>query len=380
MPIISSIQTPNGFDRADGIDSNRGTFTPSNAIRVRSANGATDVANIQLEEDVDSPTIERGEQATITHRFKMSWNEAKTQITFLGKGTLLADAENNITKVLSTMIQYQRGGYAIMTVVAESVSFDSPPDQFQIIPVELGVNITKHPRYFYAFLGAGAGSVTEQQNQMVIRLLQDYFENTNATYRDALIKMLSASTSTEAGVGSQPPVAKPKSETVAGVFTATDRVAGTALAKRAALEIIQKYWRNEETPYLIGYQITWSAFHFRPPYLNPGGYIENPMSGTAWPMAVPEYFISPAYPPSYSNTIFDYLDNINPQCYSADGTFGGGVNISWLRKADQMEEQRTWFKVDRTWIGSAVGFWDTDLYNNKERPTSPDHYRLTKIT
>ena len=150
------------------------------------------------------------------------------------------------------------------------------------------------------------------------------------------------------------------------------------LAAAAALEIMQKIWRMEDTPYVVGWQITWSEYSFRPPSLNPGGYIENP--STANP-PLPDYFSSTSYPPSSStaNSIFYKMAQYNPQCYSANGQYGGSTSISWLRKADEMEYQRTWFKVTRTWIGAPLGAWDGDLYGQKQRPTFATDYTQMKF-
>jgi hypothetical protein len=361
-----------GFDRADGLGGRLGTPDPAGAIAADSGGlTGTVEAVATIEEDVDSPTIERAEQGTISHQFRMSWAEAKFRIQLLGRGFVREDSNGNVVKLLSSSIQHQKLGLATLKTVDESISFDSPPDQFQIVPVELGVNIIKHPRYFYAFLGAGQGSLTEQRNQMVIRLLQNYFENTTAAYRDALTSLIFDSLGADAGSGDEQPPLPTTFKSTRVDFASGAKVSGTDMAKRAALEIIQKYWRGEETPYVIGYQIDWASFYFRPPYLNPGGYIENPMTD-AVPL-LPDYFWSPDYPPS-SNTIFDALDSVNPQCYSATGLPGGGVNISWLRKADQIDYERTWMKITRTWIGSPVGFWDTELYSAQERPQSASDY------
>lgn len=364
-----------GFDRGDGLAGRLGTPTPEGAILVQSANGATTVPEIAIEEYPDSPEIERAEQATITHRFRMSWEECLSRINFLGRGNTYQDSYGNLYLVLSAKIQHEEGGTGTLTVVSEAKSFDSPPDDFSIVPVELGINIIKHPRYFYAFLGEGYGSVTEQQNQMVIRLLQDYFENTSAVYRDAIIKLLDASKGANAGNGTQPP--EPTGvNTVAGFYPATALVAGTDMAKRAAAEIVMKYWRGEETPYIVGWQITWSQYYFRPPYMNAGGIMENPIT-EAVPQ-LPEYFYSAAFPPDGNDTILDFVAWWNPQSYSDDGTSNGDLSISWLRKADEVEFQRTWFKITRTWIGSPVGFWDYQLYTQNNRPSSPDDYLYVK--
>ena len=366
---------PLGFDRADGNAGRVGTPSPFGAVQADS-NGLTgNVADVVLniEEATDSPTIERAEQGTVTHKFILSWEEAKVRIQFLGRGTVREDSFGNVFKVLSASIQYGVPAVemATLTVVEESLSFDSPPDQFKIMPVELGINIIKHPRYYYAFLGDGPGSVTEAQNQMVIRMLQNYFENTSAAYRDSLTALMTASRGSDAGAGAAQPPAPTTFSKTSVVFEVGAKIAGSDMAKRAALEIIQKYWRGEETPYIVGYQIEWSSFYFRPPFLNPGGYVENPMTEAA--PALPDYFWSPDYPPS-SVTIFDALAAINPQSYSVDGTPGGDVAISWLRRADEYEYERTWMKITRGWYGTPVGHWDAELHAAFMRPQVPTDY------
>jgi hypothetical protein len=359
-----------GLDRGDGIDGRIGTPTPVDAVTADGPDGSYGTVDevVPIEELPDSPTIERAEQATLTHKFRMPWTEAVERIKYLPRGLIREDSFGEVYKLLSSTVQYEKGGTGILTTVDESVSFDNPPDQFQITPVELGVNIMKHPRYFKAFLGDGQGSTTEQQNQMVIRLLQDYMENPSAPFRNAISTILQDSIRSDAGSGTQPPQAS------GGVFPSGALVSGTDMAKRAALEIIQKYWRGEETPYVVGYQITWSSFYFRPPYLNPGGYIEDPIY-EASPL-LPDYFWSPDFPPT-SATVFDLLDDVNPQGYSTSGLPGGGVSISWLRKADELDYERTWFKVTRTWIGSTLGHWDTELYSSSFRPQVPGDYLQT---
>lgn len=368
-------ELPSGFNRGDGLEGRIGTPTPKSARIVQSSDAEGNPSSeIVTEEFEDSPEIERAEQATLTHRMKIDWNEAVTQISGLGRGTVKFDSYGNVTKILSSKIQHNKGGWATLTVTAEGVSFDTPPDQFSITPVELGINILKHPRYFYAFLGPnGYGSTEEVLNQYIIRFLQDYFENPNAVFRTALTNLIFRSIGTQAGVGTQPPKGfpNPGGNDWTKVFGTGSKIRGTDIAKRAALEIIHKFWRGEENPYVIGYQINHSFFSFRPPFMNPGGYIEDPIY-QANPQ-LPDYFWSPDYPPS-ARTIFDDIIKINPQCYSSNGKSNGQLLISWLRKADQMEEQRTWFKLDRTWIGSPVGFWDSQLNTKLERPTTAALY------
>lgn len=358
------MELPNGLNWADGLEGRLGTATPAAVIKVQSGNGATDVEDISIEELDDSPEIERAEQATITHRFTMAWNEALTRLQFLGRGTLLEDDYGNITKILSATVKRQKPNTALLTIVAEGVNFDSPPDEFQITPVELNINIIKHPRYFYAFLGDGQGSDTEKVNQMVIRFLQDYMENPNSEFRNAIARLIKASIGSQGTPGDTAPDWR-------GTAFSAGTISGTDLAKRAALEIIQKYWRGEETPYIVGYQISWSSYYFRPQDLDPGGRVEDPIT-QATPQ-LPDYFWSPDFPPSAA-TIFDLLAAFNPQCYSDDGTATGNTTISWLREADVLDYQRTWFKVTRSWKASPVGFWDNELYNRDSRPALPKDY------
>jgi len=343
-----------GFSWEDGLNGHGGTPTPDGAIRVQSGGGITAVDDVITEEAPDSPEIERANQATMTATKSMSWLEAKNQIQYYGLGTIVEDEFGNIFKVLSARIKRVKPSMATMTIVAESISFDVPVDEFSIQPVELGLNILKHPRYFYAFLGASADE--EARNQMVIRRLQDYMETTNSQKRDYMVKELKASIGFAGTAGADQPT-----------LSTTSQIAGTDWAKYAAMEIIQKYWRGEETPYIVGFDIKWSQYYFIPPFLIPGGFIEDPMT-EAVPQ-LPDYF----WQQPGGASIFDFIASSNPQCYSSDGTSGGALNISWLRRSDQIEYQRTWFKITRSWFGSPVGFWDPQLYGFQiTRPTADD--------
>jgi hypothetical protein len=304
-----------------------------------------------IEEFPDSPEIERAEQATIRHRFSLSWTDATTLIHGLGRGTFQTDSNGNLTRVLSARIAKRHGNTAEIEVVSEGVSFDSPPDEFDCQPVELGINIMKHPRYWYALKGANA--TDELQNQAVIRALQNYMDIPTFPSRNSIVLLIKNSLGHPDGLDadSNPTLLK-----------------GTDLAKAAALEIIQKIWRNEETPYVVGLMATWSVYYWLPPDLNLGGYVEDPIT-QANPQ-IPDYF----WVDKDGFEITSQIAALNPQCYSSDGTAGGDVNISWLRKADQLHYNRTWFKLDRIWIGSPVGFWDPQLYTQGARPTVATDY------
>jgi hypothetical protein len=145
-----------------------------------------------------------------------------------------------------------------------------------------------------------------------------------------------------------------------------------AIALGAAQEIIMKLWRLEDTPLLNGFEITWSEYYFRPPPINGGSYIENPAAATP---PLPDYFLSTAYPPNSVNTIFDNMAQWNPQCFSSTGNANGSVNISWLRDADSIEYQRTWFKVTRKWLGAPIGAWDAEIYTTESRPKYATDYQ-----
>lgn len=368
-----------GFDRADGVPITVGgqtltigTPTPANSINVASSNGASSLDNIQVEEDPNSPEIERAEQATFTHTFTMSWGQAINELTYLNRGSIWQDSNGLWFKVLSTRLSRIRPGYARLVVTSESISFDSPPDEFQIIPVELGINILKHPRYFTALFGSGYSSATAQTNQTIIRLLQDYMANTDYAFRTAVSDLFKDSL---AGGGTPGyPTYNKKTES----FPAGTKITGTEMGLAAALEIVQKWWLGIETPYIIGYQITWASYHFRPPYLHPGGIIEDPTTATP---QLPDYFWAyPANPAErfemgrVNGTIFDWIASYNPQCYSSDGTIDGDPVISWLRKADEIEYARTWFRVTRTWLGAPIGHWDYDIFSGGERPQNKDQF------
>lgn len=369
-----------GQDRADGLNGRLGTATPAEAIRVQSGGATIDLDDLELQEDPGSPTIERGEQMTVRKTFRGPWTMVRYYLQFLYRGLVVMDSgEVNFGDpayylILSAEAQHEEGGMGVLNLVMECKSTDSPPDDFSFTPVELGINILKHPRYFYAFFGDGYGSTTEQRNQMVIRLLQDYFENPSANFRTAIVELLSASMGDEDGTGPQPPDWDRRTETYPEVSAGVAAlVSGTDLAKAAALEIVQKYWRGEETPYVVGFEVSHTRFFFTEPHYNPGGYIEDPFTDGQ----IPDFFTSTVWPPDPVQNFLDLIAELNPQVYSSDGTPAGAANISWLRKADQIVFQRTWFAQTRTWIGSAVGFWDTDFYNQNNRPTVPADYRTT---
>jgi len=356
-----------------------GTPQPAGDLIVAGDDNGTNV-----QENPDSPEIERAEQATFMHKFKTTWQNACSFLTVLGRGTFVQDSGfyasssggGTIWRVLSSKIQAIRGGYAELSVTAESISFDSPPDDYQMIPVELGIDIIKHPRYFYALYPSGSDftdlvgvaptqATRAQVKQSIIRAIQTYRDSPyfpqagqvtlNGIVQNSIVNYF---------ISSLIPTILPPSSSESQIDVSGD--AGCLLAIAAAGEIIQKLWNNIDSPYMPGFQVTLKQYFFRPVFENPGGYIESPVG------IVPDYFISPSQ--SGPDTIFDQMAAINPQCFSNDGTSTGTVNISWLRKADEVVYQRTWFEVTSTWIGSPIGHWDLQIYQNGHRPTSPSDY------
>lgn len=415
-PIVDNLA--HGFDRNDGTGGKGGTPTKAGQINVHTANGVVIVSDIPVEELEDSPIIERAEQCTATHHFRMSDVEATNRLNIYSRGALLSDSYGNYFRVLCTTKQRQKAGKALLSVVSESISFDVPPDEYNLKPVKLGLDIMKHPRYFYALMPTnqipdftGTNDTNDQINakQTIIRAIQAYRENpvlpTSSNINnmvgqlhDQIQANLSSGRFTitrtnpnfkpsfkqtnpiDVGAsGGSPPITatvngRPNPATYFYYVDTnlSDPNGKIVLALAAAKELIGKLWRMEDSPPVNGLELTWSEYYFRPPWLNLGGYVENPVTATP---GFPDYFYSTAYPPNSSQTIFDRLSYYNPQCYAVDGQYGGPVRISWLRDADDHDFQRTWFKITRRWLGAPIGAWDADINSSGNRPTLPAHYR-----
>jgi hypothetical protein len=419
-------EVPSTFDRADGLDGHEGIATPAGAIFINDNGTKFDITDpdyaLKLREACTSPEIERAEQATITHTFLTDYNEAITRLTTLGRGTLLVSDDGDVTRVLSAKIQRERGGFATLIVVCESVSFDNPPDEFDIQPVELGIHIIKHPRYFHALnpastdatnfvtIGTDAEASLSDIKQSIIRAIQAYMDaplypseyNINGYFQTNILAQLAGTTidvpvpnpnfipgvtvaPTQTWNGNMnvttglPDVENPDANSQFYIVAVPSNDPGILLAKAAAREIIEKIWRQEEQPYIVGYQMIHTSYWFRPPDIHPGGVLDDPVFGGVTP--VPDYFLSTAYPPDMGYTLFDFLPTLNPQCYSvsgsppnARGVYGTDYQISWLRKADTIDYQRTWFKLTRTWMGAPIGVWDPQLYFKGKRPSKPSDY------
>ncbi len=442
---LQTVAIRSGISRNDGTN---GLGTPSLAgqIVVNTTFGPTnDVDELPTQEMDDSPIFEWAEQCTVTHRYKGSYDNCIGIGAIYQRGTLVTDDFNNYYRVLSATAQYGGGGGAnsLLTIVCESVSFDVPPDQFNIRPVKLGLDIMKHPRYYYNLMPTnqmpnytGINDTNAQivAKQAIIRAIQAYRENpfipttnninnmvgllhdtvmTNfcsgtftvtlsnpnfnsalpATPQDPIGKLYSGSPYPPAATSGSP-TPNPATYCLSFNTSLSDPNNKVTLALAAAQELIGKLWRMEDSPLINGVEMEHTEFWFRPPPLNLGGYIEdpfgnNPQTGikTASPV-VPDYFYSTSNPPNqnFSDSIFAALSTFNPQCYATNGQFNGPVSISWLRDADVMEFDRTWFRVTRKWLGAPVGCWDMDIYAAilsafpGNRPNQVNEYRNLLLT
>jgi hypothetical protein len=419
VPQFDESMLPTGYDRAGDGTTVWGTPSSALGIIVDSADGP---GLISTEELPDSPEIERAEQTTVTHRFMCSPTDAWTWSETLYRGVVMADSSGNLVKVLSSKIQAQKGGSYLVTVIGEFLNLDVPPDEFDLSTTQLNIDILKHPRYFFALNPEAENNTIEIQlgdffyypsissvQQSIIRSIQTYrdspffpsADNINGLIQNNIWSQLNGNSidvnlpneNFDDTLAPVDPVrlteTTPSSEANCRYFIISVPADDPKIkmAQAAANEIIQKIWRCEDTPYIAGYQITWSSFSTISPSINPGGYIEDPYDAgninqvTGEVVAVsspelPDYFYSSTYPANPSKTIFDDLPVLNPTCYSDDGTENGNYSISWLRQADTVHFDRTFYKITRTWIGSPVGHWDADLYSQYNRPTSAEDYNI----
>ncbi len=334
---------PNGIDRADGTSTAYGvlpgTPDPPAAIMMIGNDSSGNpfavnkagLANF-FEEYPDSPTIERSEQATITHRFVCDESTGIDMITTFGRGTILTDSFLNSTKVLTTTLTHNRGGFYTFTMVSEGLTFDNPPDLFSIEIVELNPAAEKHPRY----------SDLSYQDRYTVR-------NANITDASDLSTQYESVISTFTGgpSGSNPGAAQ---------------FPGPPVPRNQyneAKELLLKLHKGEDSFYLPGYKISWSQYFWSPQPLNAGGFIEDPIgSGTLpfyfWSLNGSEDPGSQTQPGIFSNSWFADLAAANPTIF--------GTGISWLRLADSVDYERTWYKITHTWQGGPLGQWDQQWY------------------
>ena len=314
---LPSTFIPNGLDWADALAGRPGTPTPDDAV-------ITLPSDLFFEENSDSPEVELGEQGTIQHRFTCDYNTGVLFLQFLNRGVYLQDSFGNITRILSTRLVKLKGNRGSLTITAESISFDNPPDDFRVEVQELNPALEKHPRY--AFLPT---TVRLAVNQAVTAAqTQGQLEAQNF--------LLNINTRT-----TPPPVG-----------------ATWEQVQQAATELMTKRFIGEDVFYLPGFKIYWSKYFWLPPAQNPGGYIEDPIAQGG----LPAFFWSVDGTES-GLSIFDLFSDINPQFYDN--------GISWFRLADTVDYQRTWYKLNHSWIGAPFAHWDAQLYTNDPSPYPP---------
>lgn len=318
---------PNGLDWADGLDGRPGQATPEEARVVRGGNGD----GTWFEESPDSPDIERGEQATIRHTYFCDYDiSGIALIGAIGRGTVLIDSFGNETRVLTADLTRMKGNEAKFVVTAESISFDTPPDEFDLDPTEINPEIEKHPKYI-PIMGDGQSRYPYNENST-----GGVIDSTLLTGPRIVEIAKSAANAASQGQGTE----------------SLDQLNSTGVPDASvlalALDLYKRFLRGETTFYLDGLTLTWSVFFWSVPGLDAGGYIQDPITEGS----LPDYFW--LVNADTGEQIFDTTLLTNPDIWAS--------GISWLRKSDKINYSRTWFKLTRTWIGAPLGHWDAGIY------------------
>ena len=382
-----------------------------------------------LQEQPNSPRLERAEQCTCEHSIRIDKARGELYWANLPRGTVVSDTGANIWRVLSCDYTRESDLFVVLHYVMESLSFDSPPDDFDLAEVSLDLFIVKHPRYWrwlspytsdatQVILGSNALAVSTLTTikETIIRIIQNYIESpfypTQLMTQNYLqANIIDGFNNGNFQVPVTNPAFKPGTTNVSPVSWDGNTAPPTAncpyflvpvtvawqndnptrgpihMAIAAAQELISKLWRQEDTPYIPAYEITWTQRFFQPVYLNPGAYAEDPRD------VVPSYFMGTP-DPSFVNvgsiprgnqgavgpisefyngdtvaaagaghgSILDKLVAINPQLFSSNGQSDGNLVVSGLRTSDTYRYERTWFAVTHKWKVACVGKWDKDLY------------------
>lgn len=313
---------PSCYDRADGLAGRPGTATPPGAVVIAGPN--------TLEEDPESPQIERGDQATIVHQFRAPWETCLAIIATTALGTVQRDSFGNITQVLSAEIQHLKGDQGRVRITSEALTFDPPIDEFTVDTEEVNPALEKHPRYrpvvtYNVDSNGNAVNPAFYTGPNIINIIK------NALYSPVLYGGQEASYS---------------------LLNSTS--IGDPDVLSLALEMVRKLRKGFETFYLAGLRVRWTQFFYLPQDMNPGGYIEDPVTQGGLPF----YFWSDDGTPTGNNILTALAATVNPQIYD------GG--ISWFRQSDTQHYNRTWFGLTRSWIGAPLGIWDSDIYPHAE--------------
>ncbi len=301
---------PSGVDRATGLGGQPGSPTPTANIR------GSSVAST-FEENPDSPEIELGEQSTIKHTFKLSWDNGLLILPSVARGSVLTDSAGNVTRVLSSTLRNSKVGLSTLEIVSEGISFGIPPDEFEVEEVEFNPQLYVHP-YFQAIKDYAPGG-DAYDGTRILQIIDNAVNGTSLASQDENQNLFDSSTIPDSDI-----------------LTA----ANLLLAKRR---------QGIDTFQLSGLKVTWTTYASLPQLMDMGSYIQDPVDG-----GLPPFFWSDTGEIG-GNNILTYLSAINNPLFYANG-------FSWLRQADHQSYERTWFKLTSSWIGGPLGHWDTDIY------------------
>ena len=356
---------PSGIDRADGsLVLGTGYFpgTPTLAD-TESSNFATSTSGAQpsldgtfFEEFPDSPRFDFGEKGTCQHRYQCdpATYVQLLQAGQLTRGTWVYDSLGDASIILNATAEYQKGNYYVITITSEGLNWGLPPDEFDIQPQEINPDLMKHPRYNYGPNGANTSTgygLTAQQKGALRYLLQS---GNSYSAQDLFQQILGQ------GAGNNLP---------GSAIDWTDGISGNTIPQQMAWEIIQKYYRGEDTFYLPAFAVTYTKYFISPQALNPGGYIEDPVAEGV----IPYFFwsIDGSDDAGFSNNILQ-----NFPSSQIGNLYKNGV--TYLRKADTFKWDIPLYRLTMTWIGAPTGpadsdgnnyiYWDPDLYDKDPTP------------
>ncbi len=321
---------PFGSFRADGSTPPAGptlpgTPTPLGARQVFGGTGG----GTWLEELPDSPTINRGEQITVVHRFSTNYLQALDILRNHPRGTLIEtpDVVPELYKVLETQVQYSEGDRAVVSITSEGAGggLDVPPDEYSIEVVEFNPSLLKHPRY---------APLTRTQLYYIqaASQSQDFLRLTDFT-----------------------------------------SVLGTLQNQKnqAATELRIKLQKGIDSFYLAGFKINYTHYSYEPLPMNPGGVIDDPTNSSG--VGVPYFFWSldgTNHTDGGDNVAWVSLAKHVAPVFYANG-------FTYLRLATTDSYQRTWHRYTESWIAAPaggtvsiiggsyqwLGHFDTDIYN-----------------
>lgn len=344
---IPTLAPPCIFDRADGTNPLYGGVPDADgSIKINTAYGNTPGAGGYVpffQETSDSPEIESGEQSTIVHKWNCDYYTAQIYLIAYQRGTYMVDSQGNNCRVLSTRITPvprtgMRGVILTMTTEGTQPLFPNPPDEFDIEVVELNPALEKHPRY---------ADLTYAQRYYVRNANVSDDPDLAQNYQNALNDISSSA------------------------YKLGESIEIAQAQQAEAQEMLFKKHKGEDSFYLAGYKVTLSQYYWYPQVLNPGGYIEDPV----YQGGLPYYFWSNNGTNETAANIFGATATQNQNLYPQTGSLTQPpYGLSWLRQADTIHLNRTWWRLTRTWLGGPLGNWDNELYNRVFQPYQTNEY------